>query len=911
MRKQEITTPEFEAPFSLTPQANKAKAVQPDLFAGKGSGTASKGTYAEGQPVTAGSVVRPVEFPELVELARTLQNTPAVVKRFRGEGTRGTFSPGGIRLHADLFKAGQEQQLAATLAHEIGHLVDWLPDQNLKRGNLLGRLRSLRSFLKHTFTAEDGQTIKLAEVRQELLALSAEWRPWDEATSSKSFNTYRKSSKELYADALSVLLNNPGMLSQKAPIFYQQFFEQLDAKPDVRRAYEDLQDVLAGTPEALVARRRAGVRQMFEAGDTKALDIEKRRQAEAKERKRNLWFRLKTHLVDRNYAVIDRVNALQKQGIQIPEDEDPRYLLEERNYLGGKLKGFADRAFSPVFDTLREAGISWADFGEALFYERIIAGDRSEIANPRGLSVKTAQELYDTLKADLGPEKTAILTSQMVTFRSGLKEAAESAYQAGLYTDEQHTLMQANPAYVTFQVLDHLEDRLTSRVYRQIGTLKDIANPADASILKTLATIRATERNRMIRGVVDFLQKQFPGDIQPARTKWNGKTQEPVESKDPNQHLIEYYDKGKRTGVYVDEYLAGAINKETIGRNLAPLELLRAVNAGFFRPVFTTFNLGFQSFNVVRDLLRTWKNAPGMSLGRLLSRYKQAAPLAKARAFDKGTDRAQADLVAAEEAGILSVTFNDLIAGRDVEDSQIEDILTRLGVQGYQVKRHAPAYQFLLSALGAIRNTGDFIETLPKAAMIYEYRGEGAISDISPAQRSFIRRKIGSPDFLAGGTAKPITNELFLFSNAITQALRSDIEVATDPTTRAGFWWKTATLNLIPKILMFAAIMGAFGETVRRLMQKSTEYDRTNYTVLPLGEDKNGNAVYIRLPQDDVGRIFGGLLWKAMRAGIGDQDALKTLAQVADYSVGVFPSVTPTVELLQQSAQFVAGQNPY
>ena len=95
---------------------------------------------------------------------------------------------------------------------------------------------------------------------------------------------------------------------------------------------------------------------------------------------------------------------------------------------------------------------------------------------------------------------------------------------------------------------------------------------------------------------------------------------------------------------------------------------------------------------------------------------------------------------------------------------------------------------------------------MPKAAGIYEFAGTGAIADISPAQRSLIRRKIGSPDFLVGGTWKPVTNELLLFSNAITQAIRADLEVASDPKTRSGFWWKTAALNIAPKV---AIVRGA------------------------------------------------------------------------------------------------------
>lgn len=43
------------------------------------------------------------------------------------------------------------------LAHEIGHLVDWLPDYIVSgRGNILGRIASLKKFLKHTLPEKPG-----------------------------------------------------------------------------------------------------------------------------------------------------------------------------------------------------------------------------------------------------------------------------------------------------------------------------------------------------------------------------------------------------------------------------------------------------------------------------------------------------------------------------------------------------------------------------------------------------------------------------------------------------------------------------------------------------------------------------------------------------------------------------------
>lgn len=890
-----------------------------------------------GAPTPLGATAggqRPVAVPEMVALANELARTPSVVKRFRGAGRRGDFNPGSgtIRLASYLFEPGNEQQLAATLAHEFGHLVDWLPHQTLKRGNILGRIYSLRSFMKRTFVSPDGKTITLPSVRAELIALSNAWRPWDEALSSASFAAYRKSSKELFADAISVLLNDPARLQQEAPIFFEQFFVALDAKPAVKLAYEGLQELLSGTPEELIARRQASVSTMFSVGDTMAIDLERLRQQERLAGQRDLWFRFRVQMVDKNTPLIDRVIQLETRGVRINPDDDPRYFLEERNYMGGKVKAFTERYFQPIYKDLTAAGVTWNEFGRVLFYERIIAGDRSEMANPKGFNPADATALLDDLMRPWTPEQRVLVRASVTQFRAAVRMVVDAAYDAGLYTDALYKQMVDNPAYATFRVLDHIESRLTSRVHRQIGTLKDIQNVADATMLKTLVTIRATEYQKMKVAAFDFLHQHFPDDIEQAKEIGSAKGRRPIEPPDrTKQRLVTYFERGHLRGKYVDHYIADSLENASVGTNSAVVSALRTINSRLFRPVFTTYNPGFQTFNATRDFLRFWKNIPDMTMARAIMRYKEAAPMAWRRAFglpDNATPaqrQAYEEMLQAEEAQIFSVTYNALNNGRTVEDSQIEETLASLGLG--ESKTTSGVLATIKSILGYIEKVGNFIESLPKAAAIYEYKGQGSIADIPPDLRSYIRRKIGSPDFLAGGTYKPITNELLLFSNAITQAIRADYEVAVGPTTRAAFWWKTAKLNILPKLIAFAILFALAAwaasrkkrgeppneavDTLIKAFSGASEYDLTNYIVLPIWIDAQGNSVYVRLPQDDAGRLIGGLTWKLLRTMGGDRDMLASALQVFDYTAGQFPGLTPTLNVPTDLAQFAAGQNVY
>jgi len=176
---------------------------------------------------------------------------------------------------------------------------------------------------------------------------------------------------------------------------------------------------------------------------------------------------------------------------------------------------------------------------------------------------------------------------------------------------------------------------------------------------------------------------------------------------------------------------------------------------------------------------------------------------------------------------------------------------------------------------------------------------------------SYIRRYLGSPDFMAGGAAKPLFNEVFLFSNAITQGVRSDIDVAfLNPKTRAGYWWKTAWLNFLPKAIMYAALIGLFGEALKKMMEDVSEYDKTNYIIIPLSRENN-QTTYWRIPTDETGRLFAGIFWKALRILDGQKPVLQDVSQLLSFMGGQAPQLSPYINSIIATGQFLSGKNPY
>jgi len=970
VREQEITTPEVveDVPFALRRQARDDRLEAPTLFGTsplvpgepRRAEEASAATYEFTDPLdpqsgaAPGGEVQPtleladvtpapygtgsdpatkpspLEFPEVVLMARQLiLRVPRIVKQFRGDPKFARFVAQGdqarIEMLSDLFKEGNEFKLAAALSHELGHAIDWLPEYVLRRGNLLGRLQSLRS-LQGSFTTPDGRRITNSTILKEAKAFSAAWRPWDRATASKKEREYRDSATELYADLISGLLVRPRMVEARAPTFYKTFFDLLDRKPKVAESYMGIQDLLSGTREELVRARRKRITQGFEAGTIKMREIQERRLEERAESQSpsGFWARLRREYFDPHYWA-DWTDKLEAMGIAVGEEGNIYFQLQEQNYIGGKLKTFNDRYLFPIYRDVTKNGIDWNSFGESLLYERIIDGDRSDKANPDGITPADAKERYAHLREALGPEKVQILDEQLVKFRNMVQDVSLRGYRAGLYSDALYASMYKNKAYAMFQAVEHIEEEVTAHVFGQVGMTGQIRNPADATFARMFATLTAIERNKLIRNLEREFTRHFGSAIEPAKTKGEQRggryVQVPQEPEDSRYGLLTYLDKGRRVGFYVEAYVAESVKRTSIGHSNTAIEILSKINSGWFRPVFITFNLGFMGVNIVRDFNRFWKNIPGMTIARAMRRYLQAVPFARVRSFGMPKNPTAAhkaayeDLLDAQGAGMLSVSYSDTMAEK--YDYEVGALLRAGRDPDVEAPAPRPLLRPILAILDTVQKLGNFIETLPKAAGIYELRGEGEIKDLTIRQRAAIRLDIGSPDFQIRGKWTPLLNNLFLFSNAMIQGVRSDVRIALDPKRPktlglSGWWWKTIGANIIPKVFMMAALYGFLGDTLRRFYERVTEYDRINYIPIPLfwGENGEGNVTYFRMPQGDAGRVVGAVFYLAGMSGANGRKFISGLVSVLDYTSGQMPSITPMISGPKSILEMATGQNP-
>ena len=888
---------------------------------GKGGAVgASIGTFADGTPIKTGSLkeILPVQFPDLIHLARQIGSVVSINKRLKT--SHGIFRPAleTIELHKDLFS--NTEQAAKTLAHEIGHLTDWLPDKRMDRGNILGRIFSLRKFLKWTYGEHE---IKNEEYKKELWELSKYWRPMPEIVSD-SFLKYRKSPAELYADAISVLLNSPGILQEKAPKFYKSFFENLDKKPKVFEEFFSLQEELRTGSNELIEKWRkriGGTKGMFKGADYKSIEIQEIKNEQNKKDRSagQLWMQTKRGVFSLHADYETKVKEVKKKGGVVNDNENPVYYLNERNYVGSKIKTAIERYLTPALEEIKKHGITQDEFGEMLMYERILKGDRGEVANPGGFQKEFVEEMLGesidpktkelkqnekSLKEELGAEKFEILKEQAASFRFGLKSIFEIGHKEGIYNDMLYKVMQENKYYVPFKPIKYMDKKTKAKVSRKVGTLNDIENPINTSIEKAMAIIRAVENNKAKRTGLLFLQKEFSEDIEKAETRFVNNRLEIIDVKNKT---VSYMKDGRPVGFYTPEYIADSLNNKTTEEIKVITHTLGRLNRKWFKPVFVGINTGFHVANFSRDFFRFWKNIPGMSFARSFKLYYKAYPHARKKAKAKKDEI----VIKMEEEGILGLTLNDYMAGGTEEDVQNEIILQKIGLA--QESKSPLGKRKILKpfafVLDKIREMGDTIEALPKIAGYIHFKGDEAGAKISMKEKDFIRRYVGSPDFFAKGSWTKNTNDVFLFSNAIIQGVRSDYEIATMPETRSEFWWKTTKATFVPKILMAMATMGMFGKLLKEIMDEATEYDKTNYVTIPIGKDVNKKAIYFRLPQDETSRFLGGMFWKSQRF-LTSRD-VESLQDVVGLWGGQLPAITPAIALPGDLFQFATGKNVY
>lgn len=934
-----------------------------------------------------GAMLQGVQSPELFQLAKDLMSGDAPkVKRLRKAAGmfQGAEGFGPLAILIDPSTARDEQALSQTLAHEIGHLIDFLPDNTLKRGNLLGRLQTLRGFLSGTMPpldkkdrdqirrqarkeAGEGASKETVDsirqrilkdrgllansvIRKELLDLT-KWWSGDYTGGKKSYVKYRESSRELYAEALSVFLNSPGHLEERAPVFYKTLLDLLDTKPDVLAAYSTLQQMLNGTGSELAESRTQTLRDMFGRADE---HIKALRTSQEQER-RSVWSGvtevLGQYFLTAGQPVFARLGRKPINRVEPAEAEAARFALDELFTINSPnhtfLRNIDDQVYQPLVSLMQERGLdrkaaeAEATFtlGEYLFHWRV-ANERDDVANPAGFTATPSQNQLNAIKARIGDAAYASLQQYAQRFHDRVFEVAEEAANEGVYNRDvfDETIKPNKDNYAAFRVTHHIDnpDYIATGVIQQVGTFSDVDNPFHATLLKVVRLNRLIELNRAKNRVRIFLEKNFAEDIRPVETVATGPGRSRIPKKRPGrgkEYLIELVN-GKPTYFEVPTEIAKSFSMHDIGGLGRIAAVINSATYKVFHPLFVTYNPGFVLANPSRDLRRTWVNlgaTDDISLGELLYEWAKSLPTAVRR--QKGLeDDVIRDMI---DSHAIDIPYTSIAA--EGVDTQIDHLFQQYGFRE-KPKRLMEKVPVIGRALQFLENAGAVTETATKVAAWRLLDGKGH----SVQERAFrVRKYAGTPDYKQRGLATGLTNAMLMYSRVRWNGLQADVNLATHPDTRVGWWWRQVVNVIVPTSLAKMGAYGAFGWAIRAMFgvaddddeslpdkvatwtdetgKRIAKYFLTDYDVLPLGVNSDGKAVFLTIPRDDLGKFIARAWWHAtdlvqltagqeLREGESARDVIGN--QVTEIKEEVIPSFSPPIEIASKWMQYGAGVNP-
>jgi hypothetical protein len=186
------------------------------------------------------------DLPALLELAKAMGMAPPKIKFIRA---RGYFSPSlDYHIVLDARLAANFEVAAKTFAHEIFHAEDFLPDQTMDRGNLLGRLAKIKSYLKATLPIDpkSGETALTKkdryEMRKEAQKLAGP-KPGKKATEGE-LKAWQEQVNQHYLDLLNQALKTRGLATDVRTggrkMLVNNVREELIALSDWWKPYLDL-----------------------------------------------------------------------------------------------------------------------------------------------------------------------------------------------------------------------------------------------------------------------------------------------------------------------------------------------------------------------------------------------------------------------------------------------------------------------------------------------------------------------------------------------------------------------------------------------------------------------------------------------------------------------------------------------
>ena len=902
---------------------------------------------------------KPVELPELNDIVKQLLGNDIKLRQFR-KALGKFFHRGEIGLHPELFKRGNEEDLIQTLAHEIGHMVDWLPDRDMKRGNLIGSIHALHEFLKSTMITgtmspltdvelakarreatktilaikgirpvdyakdksirdslkDDIQNelyaiiarrggIHNAQIAEELRQFSYKWRPFDETTATDRELAYRNNPRELFADALSAFFTSPGLLEKEAPVFFKEFLSNLSKRQEFSDLYSDIQALMSGDRKALVERRVAKQIAGYEKGE-KLLN-ESVNKKEEKD-KRNFWTKVSKIFGDKA-AIGLKLLSKKDTGIgkNLNDYQRQRNIHEKIPFSLNEMWDVLQRMDISPIEYMESHGIPRSIVGAYLENKRV-ALSRKDIANPHLLREKDAKENLRLIWEGLTTEQQKIVTRVMNKWRNNLLNIMKQGYDAGLYSDEHlQQFIDESKAYSTFRFNDYVDSGYSSKVIKASGGTGDIQNPLYSTALMAIKVVHDARINMEKKNYLDLLRNEIrAGSVPPTELIDNlhvnlDKSLSVKEQIPQGYKAVLYKDKGKWEAYAVKKDVADMFDRysdDAINKHLMNYD--KYVNRPS-KALFTKYNPGFVFYaNVFKDLSRT---------NRLVSTVIRSLP--ENRGWMK--------------SALLSMWLPLKNTGNyfkySVKDSAKLSAGIKTPLAEEILKNDALLLNSMVGEYDPVMHT-HHEDVARKAKLVHGEHNEGnwfskfyfGIADTLEKASKFAAyktlRDYGFDEEAAAyytrnyaGTPNfTATGDVTSVANKLIPFFNMTAQALKADAELAsnkhtrGAYWSQIVASQVPSTLIKLAALGYAGSVIKQMYDEIPEYVKSNYLVIPIGHDSNGKVMYWKAPMDEQKRLYHAILWKSEDA-LFNKAGYTGLKDITAMGEGALPSLPPILEL--------------